>query len=71
MSNPNQSANDRAITRFETDADMNALGVTRSLDATIEYVSEKEIRIQPSADLDTAVFSVAIEYIELEVGVIT
>ena len=59
------------ITRFETDADINAIGVTPTLDATKEYTASKEIRIQPSADLDTAIFSVAVEYIDLETAVTT
>ena len=54
------------ITRFETNADMNATGVTPALDATIEYTAEKEIRIQPSANLSTAVFSIAMEFLVLD-----
>lgn len=55
-----------SVTRFETDANMNATGITSTLDATKEYTAEKKIRIQPSADLDTAVFSISILCIEVE-----
>ena len=52
-----------SVTRFETDFDCNSATVpVESADALITYTSEKKIRIQPSADLDTAVISVEVRY---------
>lgn len=50
-------------TRYETDADLNATGVTSTLDATKEYTADDTIDIIPSATLDTAVFTVTMVYL--------
>jgi hypothetical protein len=51
--------------RYETDADINAAGVTKSLDATTVYTGDDTIDIIPSATLNAAKFWVVIEYIRL------
>lgn len=45
--------------RYETDADLNsAPGVTQSMDAYFRYTADDTIDIIPSAELDTAIFTV-------------
>lgn len=52
-----------SVTRFETDFNCNSATVpVKSSDALITYTSQKSIRIQPSADLDTAVISVEVKF---------
>lgn len=52
------------ITKFEANADLNTGSdtVTYSADAVALYKTDTGIYIQPSADLDTAVFSVGIRF---------
>ena len=51
-----------SVTRFETAISTNTTAVTQTMDADIEYTSEKKIRIQPSADLATCVFSITMVF---------
>lgn len=58
-------------TRFETDANINATGITVSSDALITYASLKKITMTPSIALDTAVFIVTVRYEMLDLTATT
>jgi len=56
---------DGDATRYETDADLNAAGVTKSADVNHIYTAAGTIDITPSITLDTAKFWVVIEFVNL------
>jgi hypothetical protein len=54
-----------SATLFETDADLNATGVTSSADADIFYEADKDLWITPSALCNAAQFWVVLRVIRL------